>query len=41
MTDTIQYYQFDNQDNFATRKFDWLQRTFNCCGIDSYQDWKG
>lgn len=41
MADTLQLYQFDNPDIYQTRKFDWLQRTFNCCGIDSYQDWKG
>lgn len=41
MSDTIQGYEFNYPDHYSTRKFDWLQRTFNCCGIDSYQDWKG
>jgi hypothetical protein len=41
LQETFMSYKADNPEDYATRKIDWLQRTFNCCGIDSYQDFKG
>ncbi|CAF0994944.1 unnamed protein product [Brachionus calyciflorus] len=33
-------YDENKSDNFYTQKIDWLQMNFNCCGIESYSDWR-
>ena len=37
---TIMNYDQTNSYNLATAKIDWVQQTFNCCGIVNYMDWK-
>jgi len=37
---TIQRYNNNDKRNSYTRKIDWLQIRFNCCGIFGYQDWR-
>jgi hypothetical protein len=33
-------YDERNQYLHDTKKFNWVQMRFNCCGIDSYNDWR-
>jgi hypothetical protein len=40
MQETIRNYDQSSPSNFATAKINWVQQTFNCCGIASYQDWR-
>lgn len=37
---TLQGYRDNERDRFETLKFDWIQTRFNCCGINSYSDWR-
>ncbi len=37
---TIQKYNQNDKRSSYTRKVDWIQARFNCCGIAGYQDWK-
>lgn len=40
MQDTISNYDQSNMYHFSTQKINWVQQTFNCCGIVNYMDWK-
>lgn len=40
MQDTISNYDQSNMYHFSTQKINWIQQTFNCCGIINYMDWK-
>lgn len=33
-------YDFTNQYRHETRKMDWAQQKFKCCGINSFADWR-
>ena len=37
---TFQQYNERRTDKFETMKIDWVQTKFNCCGVDSYADWR-
>lgn len=37
---TARQYSESQKDRIATKKMDWLQMRFNCCGIDNQHDWK-
>ena len=37
---TLRYYDERSIDRWETRKIDWLQQRFNCCGLMSYSDWR-
>ena len=37
---TARKFEEQNVRKHSTKKINWIQRKFNCCGIDSYQDWK-
>lgn len=36
----MRFYVESNQENEATQKIDWLQTTYQCCGVESSQDWR-
>lgn len=40
MMETFKKYDDKNLQKFETKKVDWLHQRFNCCGINSYTDWK-
>jgi hypothetical protein len=40
MLSTVRRYDERDQNRFETLKFDWLQTRFNCCGINTYSDWR-
>lgn len=37
---TVKYYDASQPNNYATAAINWLQDTYNCCGLDSMQDWR-
>ena len=37
---TAKYYNAAQPSSYPTAAINWLQDTFNCCGIDSMQDWR-
>lgn len=37
---TVNAYDEKNLNKYETKKIDWLQGTFKCCGLNSYVDWQ-
>lgn len=40
LVDAIKRYDERNPYRYETKQVDWLQQRFNCCGINSYSDWR-
>lgn len=40
MINTLNNYEEKNDLKYETLKFNWLQTKFNCCGVNSYENWK-
>ena len=40
MVEIMNNYKEVNETKYETLKFNWLQNKFNCCGVESYEDWK-
>ncbi|CAF0994961.1 unnamed protein product [Brachionus calyciflorus] len=40
MLATMNKFDESNQHGHNTKKINWLQKKFQCCGLDSYSDWK-
>ena len=36
----MQSYDEKNLNKFETKMFDWLHEKYNCCGVESHEDWK-
>lgn len=40
MNEQFVLYNERETDNYNTRKIDWTHQNFNCCGVQSYLDWR-